>query len=208
MHRFRFILISAGFVLCVLFPAAGQAENIQSLTQQAEQSASSGKNSRALGLYELALTQSVDQPESVFGPLDGQYWRLIVKTDDFPRALNFFSALAAEHRNPRATLLANQANAIGGYLGWLQQNNLMTVVPSAFLQQMDAGARKNYNQALALDPNNFTALYGYAIYESYSPNGKAHMQQLLAKLDTLRSSHPHYPWQMVDYFEKHGHPQE
>jgi cytochrome c-type biogenesis protein CcmH/NrfG len=74
---------------------------------------------------------------------------------------------------------------------------------------MDASARQDYNRALTLDPDNFSALYGYVIYESYSsdPNAKAHMQQLLTRLNALRSSHSHYPWQLVDYLEQHGHPQ-
>ncbi|MGC9293093.1 MAG: hypothetical protein ACP5EP_10295, partial [Acidobacteriaceae bacterium] len=116
--------------------------------------------------------------------------------------------LAAEQSKPNATLLANKASAIGGYFGWLHQNNLMDSVPPSTLQQMDAVARASYNQALSLDPDNFSALYGYAIYESYSSDGKAHMQQLLEKLNSLRAAHPQWPWQMVDYLEKHGHPQQ
>lgn len=208
MHRFRRIAVSMAVLLCVCLPAAGQAIDIQSLTAQAQQAAAAGNNVRALGLYELALAQSVGQPEAVSGPLDGQYWQLIARSDDFPRALSFFTAFNAEQKTPSATLLASEANASGAYFGWLQQNQLMASLPPETIRQMDARARKKYSQALALDPDNFTALYGYAIYESYSPNGKAHMQQLLAKLNSLRSSHPQYPWQMVDYLETHGHPQQ
>lgn len=207
MHRFRIILASIVVSSVTLIPAAGHADDIQSLTQQAQQAASAGDNSRAFGLYELALTQSAGQPDSIVGPLDGQYWRLVVQTGDFPRALDFFTALAAQQKSPSATVLASHANAIGSYLGWLHQNKLMASVPPATLQQMDTNARGNYDRALALDPDNFAALYGYAIYESYSPNGKTHMRQLLAKLDTLRVAHPNYPWQMVDYLKKNGHPQ-
>lgn len=207
MKRLILSFLSIVAAFCILTPAAARASDLQSIAQQAQQAASAGKNTRALGLYELALTQSADQPESVFGLLDGQYWELITRTDDFPRAMNFFTALAVGQSKPNATLLANRASAIGGYFGWLHQNNLMSNVPPATLQQMDATARENYARALALDPDNFSALYGYAIYESYSPNGKAHMQQLLAKLNSLRSSHPHDPWQLVDYLEQHGHPQ-
>jgi cytochrome c-type biogenesis protein CcmH/NrfG len=80
-------------------------------------------------------------------------------------------------------------------------------MPAGTIQQLDSSARQNYARALALDPDNFSALYGYAIYESYSPNGKAHMQELLTRLNSLRSSHPQYPWQLVDYLKQHGHPQ-
>jgi len=207
MYRSHSIVAIALVALGLSIPVAGRATDIQSLTQQAQQADNAGKNTQALGLYELALTESVGQPESVFGPLDGQYWRSIVKSGDFPRALDFFTALTSEQSSPSATLLASQASAIGGYMGWLQQNNLMAGVSQASLHQMDTKARKSYNRALALDPDNFSALYGYAIYESYSPNGKAHMQQLLAKLNSLRSSHPQYPWQLVDYLEQHNHPQ-
>lgn len=208
MTYFRFLYLATILALFPLMSETGNAMDTQSLTLQAQQAASKGENSLALGLYELALTQSTGQPESVFGPLDGQYWQLIAKTDDFPRARNFFSDLVAEQTRPSADLLANKANAIGGYFGWLHQNNLIDNVPPSTLQKMDAVARASYDQALTLDPDNFSALYGYAIYESYNPNGKAHMQQLLAKLDTLRPSHPQYPWRMVDYLEKHGHPQQ
>jgi hypothetical protein len=207
MNRPRLALALTVVSLVTFAPTAGRAIDVQSLSQQAQQAASAGENTRALGLYELALTQSADQPDSVFGPVVGQYWQLIGRTGDFPRAFDFFTTLASQEKEPGATLLASQASAIGGYFGWLHQNNLMSNVPPAMLQQMDATARENYARALALDPDNFSALYGYAIYESYSPNGKAHMQQLLAKLDSLRPSHPHYPWQLVDYLEQHGHPQ-
>lgn len=208
MHRFRSLIPAICIPLCILLSAGAYAADVSSLTQQAQQATQKGNNSLALGLYELALTQTADQPESVFGPIDGQYWRLIAKTDDFPRALSFFSALKARQKSPSASLLADRASAIGGYMGWLQQNHLAASGPSSFFPQMDTTARKNYNQALALDPNSFSALYGYAIYESYIPNGKAHMQELLAKLNTLRPSHPQYPWQLVDYLAQHGHPQQ
>lgn len=72
---------------------------------------------------------------------------------------------------------------------------------------MDTTARRDYTHALTLEPDSFNALYGYAIYESYRPDGHAHMEQLLNQLNALRSSHPHYPWQLVDYLQTHGHPQ-
>ncbi|MHB1937939.1 MAG: hypothetical protein ACYCOR_15320 [Acidobacteriaceae bacterium] len=197
MQRFRHITVSIAVLLCACLPAAGHAIDIQSLSQQARQAASAGKNSQALGFYELAITQSVDQPASVSGPLQGQYWQLIGQSGDFPRAFDFFTAFVSEQKSPSADMLANKASATGAYFGWLAKNNLIATMPPASLRQMDAAARQDYNRARALDPDSFSALYGFAIYESYSPNGKAHMQQLLAKLNTLRSSHPHYPWQLA-----------
>jgi tetratricopeptide (TPR) repeat protein len=209
MTRFSILAISTLCAVCLSLPATCKAVDLQSIAQQAKQAAAAGHTAQALGLYELALTQSANQPASVSGPLEGQYWALIGRTNDFPRALEFFTAFVSEQKSPSADLLANKANATGGYFGWLAKNNLLATMPPAMLQRMDASARQDYKRALTLDPDNFSALYGYAIYESYSPNpnAKAHMQQLLTKLNSLRSSHPHYPWQLVDYLEQHGHPQ-
>ena len=210
MKRFSFLAATAAVAVCLSGAAAAHAGDISSLTQQAQQAASAGKTQQALGVYELALRESVGQPDSVTGPLQGRYWQLIVKTGDFPRALDFFSALEASEKSPGATVLANRASAIGGYFGWLQQNNLMESLPPATMHGLDATARGDYGRALALNPDSFAALYGYAIYESYSPapNAKAHMHELLARLNSLRASHPHYPWSMVDTLEQHGHPQQ
>jgi tetratricopeptide (TPR) repeat protein len=207
MNRLRLILALTVISLVTLAPTAGRALDVQSLSQQAQQAASAGQTTQALGLYELALSQYTNQPDSVSGPLIGQYWQLIGRTQDFPRARDFFTALLSQQQKPSATLLASEASATGSYIGWLYQNKLAAGLPAETLQKMDASARNNYSRALALEPDNFSALYGYAIYESYNPNGKAHMQELLTKLNSLRSSHPHYPWQMVDYLEQHGHPQ-
>lgn len=209
MKRFPTFAICTLCAACLSVPATGRAIDIQSVAQQAKQAAAAGQTEQALGLYELALTQSVDQPASVSGPLQGQYWRLIGQSGDFPRAFDFFNALVSQQKNPSPDLLANKANATGAYFGWLAKSNLIATMPPAALKHLDADARQDYNRALALDPDNFSALYGYAIYESYSPdpNAKAHMQQLLTRLNGLRSSHPRYPWQLVDYLQTHGHPQ-
>jgi hypothetical protein len=209
MKRFSIFAISTLCAACLSLPAIGRAVDVQSVAQQAKQAAAAGQTAQALGLYELALTQSAGQPHAVFGPLVGQYWELIGQSGDFPRVLDFFTAFVSEQKNPDADLLANKASATGGYFGWLAKNNLIATVPQSTLQKMDASARTDYNRALTLDPDNFSALYGFAIYESYSPdpNAKAHMQQLLTRLNALRSSHPQYPWQLVDYLQTHGHPQ-
>ena len=207
MNRLHLVLALTVVALVTLAPTASRAIDVQSLSQQAQQAASAGQSSRALGLYELALTQSANQPVPVFGPPVGQYWRLIARTGDLPRAFDFFTALESQQKKPSATLLASQASATGSYIGWLYKNNLAENLPPATIQQLDSSARQNYARALALDPDNFSALYGYAIYESYRPTGKAHMQELLTKLNSLRSSHPQYPWQLVDYLEQHGRPQ-
>lgn len=209
MKRLTLFVGSMMVALCILAPIAGHAADVQALAQQAQQAASAGKTQLALGIYELALRESAGQPESVTGPLQGGYWQLIAKSGDFPRAMDFYSAMAAQEKSPGATLLANKASAIGSYIGWLYQNQLAESVPGTTLQRMDATARGDYDRALAIDPDNFAALYGYAIYESYSPslNAKAHMKELLAKLNSLRAAHPHYPWALVEYLEQNGHPE-
>ena len=209
MKRFYFVAVATIIAMCMSVASAAHAADVQALAQQAQQAAGAGQTTRALGVYEMALRESVGQPDSVTGPLQGGYWQLIAKAGDFPRALDFFTALTAEQKSPGATLLASKASAIGSYIGWLYQNNLEASLPGTTLQRMDTTARGDYDRALAIDPDNFAALYGYAIYESYSPspNAKAHMKELLAKLNSLRASHPHYPWALVEYLEQHGHPQ-
>lgn len=207
--RFKIFTTAVIFATLIFTAAASQAADMSAITQKAQQAASAGHTANALGLYELALSESVNQPMSVFGPLEGQYWRLIVKTDNFPRAMSFYTALVSEQKSANAELLANKANAIGGYFGWLAQNKLFATVNPATVTELDTTARKDYARALQLNPDSFSALYGYAVYESYSPapNGKAHMHELLQRLNSLRSSHPHYPWSLVDYLQTHGHPQ-
>ncbi|MHB1958448.1 MAG: hypothetical protein ACYCO5_05395 [Acidobacteriaceae bacterium] len=209
MKHTSFLAISSLCAVCLSLPSTARAIDTQSVAQQAKLAAAAGQTAQALGLYEFALTRSVNQPASVSGPLEGQYWRLIGQSGDFPRAFDFFTSLVSEQKNPSADMLANKASATGAYFGWLAKSNLMATMPPAILQQMDATARQDYNRALIIDPDNFSALYGFAIYESYSPapNAKEHMQQLFTRLNSLRSSHPHYPWHMVDYLEQHGHPQ-
>lgn len=207
--RIRHFTLTATLAALVFTASAGWAANTSPLTQQAQKAAQAGQTNYALSLYELALTESVHQPQSVFGPLEGQYWQLTAKTQNIPRAFSFFTALAAEQGHPGANLLADKASITGMYIGWLYQHDLEGDISQARLGQMDATERRDYGRALALDPDNFSALYGYAVYESYShtPGSQAHMKELLKRLDALRASHPHYPWRMVDYLETHGHPE-
>lgn len=207
--RFKIFTTAVIFAALIFTAAASQASDSSAIAQKAQQAASAGHTTAALGYYELALTESVNQPMSIFGPLEGRYWQLIVKTDNFPRAMSFYTALVSQQKNPNSEVLANKANAIGGYFGWLAQNKLFATVDPAAVTELDATARKDYARALQLNPDSFSALYGYAVYESYSPapNGKAHMHELLQRLNSLRSSHPHYPWSLVDYLQTHGRPQ-
>ena len=75
-------------------------------------------------------------------------------------------------------------------------------VDEQFVIALDSKARAAFDKALQIDPSNFYALFGYAIYESYNPTGAEHSKELFARLEGLRSSHPDYPWQVVEEFKK------
>ena len=132
------------------------------------------------------------------------YWKIIAEAHDGRRAFDFFSALAAEEKTPNATLLAMRASSACFYIGWLAQEQLMETVGQPRIKQIGEQARADFEEALKLDPQNFSALYSYAIYEGYRPGGQAHQKELFARLDALRASRPYLPWQIVDTLEKTG----
>jgi hypothetical protein len=147
------------------------------------------------------MQQSAETDRRTFGRASGEYWNLINKENNYPRAYDFFSHLAAAHPTS-ADALGSEGSAIGGYLGWLQMNGLGELADQQFLLRLNVHARETFEKALKIDPENFGALFGYAIYESYQPEGKAHSRELFARLDTLRSGHPYYPWSYVDQMKK------
>jgi hypothetical protein len=176
-----------------------------SSTGSAAQSATQPNTTLALG--KLEATMSLADPDSAeFGAAVNDYWKLIVASNDGPRVYDFFRALTAERKASSATLLAQRASAACYYMAWLAQANLMETYGSR-VTQIDAQARADFDQALKLDPENFSALYGYAIYEGYRPGGQAHQRELLNRLDAMRASRPYFPWQLVDTLEKTGKPE-
>jgi hypothetical protein len=176
-----------------------------SSTGSAAQSATQPNTTLALG--KLEATMSLADPDSAeFGAAVNDYWKLIVASNDGPRVYDFFRALTAERKASSATLLAQRASAACYYMAWLAQANLMETFGSR-VTQIDAQARADFDQALKLDPENFSALYGYAIYEGYRPGGQAHQRELLNRLDAMRASRPYFPWQLVDTLEKTGKPE-
>lgn len=177
------------FALCSVFSAVAAAQNTNDL-----------------GVLETKLRYSaVDSPQ--FGRDLGSYWSAIEQSHDFARAHSFFDDLAAASAKPNATLLAEKASATGAYVGWLYEHREQNGVTDHQLEQMLTGATDEYNRALALEPDSFAALYGYAVFEGYRPEGKEHQKELLAKLDTLRASKPYLPWALVDQLEKSGRPE-
>ena len=160
----------------------------------------------AIGKLEITMSQSdPDSPE--FGMAVANYWKIIAEANDGRRAYDFFSALVAERKTPNATLLAQRAASACYYIGWVAQAGLMDTVGQARIGQIGEQARADFEDALKLDPQNFSALYGYAAFEGYRPGGQAHQKELFTRLDALRASRPYYPWQMVDALEKTGKPQ-
>ena len=161
-----------------------------------------------LALGKLEITMSQAEPDSQeFGMAVADYWRIVAEANDGRRAYDFFSALVAERKTPNATLLAQRAASACFYIGWVAQTGLMDTVGHVRIGEISEQARADFEDALKLDPQNFSALYGYAAYESYRPGGQPHQKELLARLDALRASRPYYPWQMVDTLEKTAKPQ-
>lgn len=161
------------------------------------------QTSNDIGLLETKLRYSAaDSPE--FGRMLGSYWAAIGQTHDFSRAHSFFDELASAAPKPNATLLAERASAASAYMGWLYEHREQNGLTDQQLEPLLAGATDDFKQALTLEPDNFAALYGYAVFEGYRPDGKEHQKELLAKLDTLRVSKPYLPWAMVDQLEKTG----
>jgi hypothetical protein len=157
----------------------------------------------ALGKLEFTMRQA-DPDGKEFGMAVSEYWKLITESNDGSRVYNFFRALNAEQKSPNATLLAHRASAACYYMGWLSQNES---AGQSRMAQINAQAQADFEQALKLDPENFSALYGYAVYQGYIPGGQAHQKELLTRLDALRASRPYYPWQLVDTLEKTGKPE-
>jgi hypothetical protein len=175
-------------------------------TSSAPQIAVQPNSTLALGKLEIAMSQA-DPDSKEFGLAVSNYWKLIVESNDGSRVYNFSRALTAGQKTPNATLLAMRASAGCYYMGWLAQANLMDAFGRPRVAQIDAQARADFDEALKLDPQNFSALYGYAVYEGYRPGAQAHQKELLTRLDALRASRSYYPWQLVDTLEKNGKPE-
>ncbi|MGA2889220.1 MAG: hypothetical protein ABSE51_14320 [Terracidiphilus sp.] len=175
-------------------------------TGSAAQTAALPNTALVFGKLEIAMSQA--NPDSKeFGQAVAEYWKLITASSDGGRAYNFFRALTAEQKTPNATLLAMRASADCNYIGWLVQANLVDSFGQPRIAQLEEQAHADFDEALKLDPQNFSALYGYAVYDGYRPGAQAHQKELLTRLDALRASRPYYPWQLVDTLEKNGKPQ-
>jgi len=169
------------------------------ILQKAKVASDAGDTAVALNLLEQVMIQSAGLDRKAFGQSQGQYWPLIAKTNGFSRAYEFLGALAVNHPEV-PDVLAAKGSAVGGYLGWLKSSGKAQSMTGEAFRKLDGEARTAYDRALQLDPDNFSALLGLAIYESYAPGGTEHSRALFHRLEGLRAGHPEYPWQMVDQF--------
>lgn len=206
MTRNRFAQSAAAIAILALIALTSTVAQQPTAASSNAQASSQPNTTIALG--KLEITMSLSSPDSKeFGMAVADYWKIIVEVHDGPRAYNFFRALVAEEKTPNATLLAMRASSACFFVSWLSQSNLMETVGQPRTEQIFEQARMDYEEALKLDPQNFSALYAYAIYEGYRPGGQAHQKELFARLDALRASRPYLPWQLVDTLEKTGKPE-
>src|SRR5437660_5304095 len=194
------MVLAMALVLAVALPSAMLAQNNNGSGQKSPSKTSSNPAIN-LGQLELLMQQNIGKDAKAFGRAQGEYWSIIEAQGDFPRAYNFFSNLATA--NPSSPdVLGLEGSAIGGYIGWLYSSDAGKPVDEQFVIALDSKARAAFDKALQIDPSNFYALFGYAIYESYNPSGREHSKELFARLEGLRSSHPDYPWNVVEAFKK------
>lgn len=189
-----------GVAALLTLSSAALAQNNNSSGQKAE-SKTGGNPASTLARLELSMQQAAGKDAKAFARAQGEYWSIIESQKDFPRAYNFFSDLAAAHPSS-PDVLGLEGSAIGGYIGWLYSPAAGKPVDEQFVIALDSKAHAAFDKALQIDPSNFYALFDYAIYESYNPTGTEHSKELFARLEGLRSSHPDYPWQLVEEMEK------
>lgn len=163
-------------------------------TALATKAQAAGYTQAALFFQEQALVASVGQP-AVFGPAAGRYWQSISQTGDWGRAYDFFARLKTEYPDD-SDVLANYGNAIGGLFGMLgpAYGNKLS---SGFYESFGKSAMQAYAHALNIQPDNFTALLGRAIFLSYTPDGMTKAETGFKHILSLRKSRPYYPYALV-----------
>ncbi len=172
-----------------------------SLVERAGRVIKDGDEAGAIPILELALRNNCDKVTPLFEQAHGMYWHLVANGEEFVRAYLFFSQLA--RLCPKnMEVLASEANAIGGYIGWLFEEELTSAIEQDLVVALDQRARRNYAGVLTVEPNNFSALLGFAIYELHSPGGKPRAKKLFDRLNRLRNTYPEHPWFIVDEWEK------
>ncbi len=199
-ETYRNSIVLLTLALLLVLPSAILAQNTNGSGDKT-QSKPNGNPATVLARLELSMQQTAGKDAKAFARAQGEYWSLIESQKDFPRAYNFFLQLASAHPSI-PDVLGLEGSAIGAYIGWLYSPAAGKPVDEQLVMTLDSAAHAAFDKALQIDPNNFNSLLGYAIYESYNPTGAEHSKELFARLEGLRSSHPEYPWQVVDEFKK------
>ena len=134
-------VVSLAASAAALPASAPSTSGPSTMVERANRAVQEGKPDEAKGLLEAAMRKDAGGKPGVFGPEQGYYWRVVRQGDDYPRAYTFFSALAAEHPDA-SEVLAAQANAIGGYLGWTKMHGLQYILGRDGLMVIVHGARE------------------------------------------------------------------
>jgi hypothetical protein len=172
-RHLRALLLSAALVAA----SAAEDDPLAALTAQAIAHADAGLPT-ALAELEAVLECSPAMPP----PVEAGYWKRIVASGDWPRAYLCFSAIARA-RPDDAEARACEADAIGGYVGWLFQHGL----GRKEFPRLDRAATAAFDAALRLDPRNFTALLGRATYDGRTPGRRERCKADFEKLEALRA---------------------
>lgn len=189
--------LAAGLILAVApgaFAAqnSGASANFAALAGHAK---AAGQTQARLFFLEQAMARNAGQP-AAFGPLTGRYFQAARKAGAWSRAYGFFSLLKARHPD-NALVLANYGNAAGWLLGMLHKNGYGDELGRGYLSALADKAMKAYARSLEIKPENFTALFGRAIFLSYMPGGMDKAQAAFKHILSLRENHPAYPYAVV-----------
>lgn len=205
MQKTNLSLLTLAFAAVVLTWAVLSA-GASSSKENAGAVAPATSTNTAADMLELDMDQNAGVDPKKFGQNLTDYWNLLQQTNDYPRAYHYFSLLAERHpKDP--TVLGQKGCSIGGLLCWLHSTGNARLLNNEQRALLDRSARSAFETALHIDPNNFTALLGYAIYEGNIPGHEAQSQALWARLDSLRADHPEYPWQLADQLKLRFKPQ-
>ncbi len=178
-------------VLTGIKHAAGPS--VYALAKAGCAAASQHLSDASLGLFEEAMRVALPDART-FGMLQSIYWPEIERNHEGLRAAGFFRSLVRAHSGD-PEVLAAAGNALGMALPELKTAG----APQAVASRWAAEAQADYAKALTVDPDNFSAQLGRAIFLSHIPGRFEESRRQFEKLLTLRRRYPHrhYPWSLV-----------
>ncbi|NOZ94675.1 MAG: hypothetical protein GXP47_08060 [Acidobacteria bacterium] len=152
-----------------------------------------GHEDAGLGLLEEAMRLAVGD-HAAFGVLQSVYWPAVQRDGLNLRAAGFFRGLKTAHPDD-PEVLAAAGSAIGMALPELAGAG----APAALSSRWAGEARSDYARALEIDPDNFSARLGRAIFTSHIPGRFDECDRQFRELIALRRRHPrgHEPWGLV-----------